>query len=174
MRGRTALYGHRHLLQLVAIKKLQARGLSLAQVQEQLLGASDETLGGLAKQTGDAQGQAAAVQGADERRASSRAFWKSRPVAVSDSPAKTEPVPPDRDAERPGLASAYQDVDLLQAVGLASQVTLLLAATRQIHPSEIAPLRRAAAPLIRHLEDCRLIEPLVKGEGHDHVDSQTD
>jgi hypothetical protein len=30
MRGRTALYGVRHLLQLTAIKRLQARGLSLA------------------------------------------------------------------------------------------------------------------------------------------------
>src|SRR5262249_33767362 len=30
MRGRTALYGPRHLLQLVAIKRLQAQGLSLA------------------------------------------------------------------------------------------------------------------------------------------------
>src|SRR5260370_2104713 len=32
MRGRTALYGRRHLLQLVAIKPLQARGLRLAGV----------------------------------------------------------------------------------------------------------------------------------------------
>src|SRR6267378_745075 len=38
MRGRTAYYGRRHLLQLVAIKRLQARGLSLAEVQERLVG----------------------------------------------------------------------------------------------------------------------------------------
>src|SRR6516225_9305533 len=37
MRGRTALYGRRHLLQLVAIKRLQARGLSLAELQTRLL-----------------------------------------------------------------------------------------------------------------------------------------
>src|SRR5436305_3354800 len=53
MRGRTALYGPRHLLQLVAIKRLQARGLSLAQVQEQLLGASDVMLGRLASEAAD-------------------------------------------------------------------------------------------------------------------------
>ena len=33
MRGRTALYGPRHLQQLVAIKRLQAEGRSLAQIQ---------------------------------------------------------------------------------------------------------------------------------------------
>ncbi len=44
MRGRTALYGRRHLLQLVAIKRLQAGGRSLAEIQDQLLGADDSAL----------------------------------------------------------------------------------------------------------------------------------
>jgi DNA-binding transcriptional MerR regulator len=44
MRGRTAHYGRRHVLQLVAIKKLQARGLSLVEVQQSLAGADDRTL----------------------------------------------------------------------------------------------------------------------------------
>lgn len=48
MRGRTALYGRRHLCQLVAIKRLQAQGRSVAQVQEDLLGATDATLEGIA------------------------------------------------------------------------------------------------------------------------------
>src|SRR4051794_16826477 len=48
MRGRTALYGPRHLLQLVAVKKLQAGGLSLAQVQERLAGATEAALRELA------------------------------------------------------------------------------------------------------------------------------
>src|SRR5260370_42486067 len=48
MRGRTALYGRRHLLQLVAIKRLQARGLSLAGVQERVVGLSDAALRRLA------------------------------------------------------------------------------------------------------------------------------
>src|SRR5258707_7207380 len=37
MRGRTALYGLRHVLQLTALKRLQSQGLSLAEVQEQLV-----------------------------------------------------------------------------------------------------------------------------------------
>jgi hypothetical protein len=44
MRGRTALYARRHLLQLVAIKRLQARGLSLAGIQRELAGATDAQL----------------------------------------------------------------------------------------------------------------------------------
>src|SRR5437763_16140887 len=49
MRGRTALYGRRHLLQLVAIKRLQARGLSLAEVQARLVGRTDRALEDLAQ-----------------------------------------------------------------------------------------------------------------------------
>jgi DNA-binding transcriptional MerR regulator len=44
IRGRTALYGPRHLMQLVAIKRLQARGHSLAEVQAMLSGASHRKL----------------------------------------------------------------------------------------------------------------------------------
>ncbi len=48
MRGRTAYYGWRHLLQLVSIKRLQARGLPLVQIQEQLAGLPDQQLQHLA------------------------------------------------------------------------------------------------------------------------------
>src|SRR3954452_22260127 len=44
MRGRTALYGRRHLAQLVAIKRLQAAGLTLTEVQQRLLGADAEAV----------------------------------------------------------------------------------------------------------------------------------
>src|SRR5690349_3099041 len=43
-RGRTSLYGPRHLLQLVAIKRRQAAGHTLAEIQAELAGASEETL----------------------------------------------------------------------------------------------------------------------------------
>lgn len=42
--GRIAIYGRRHLLQLVCVKLLQARGLSLAQIQRALAGAADAQL----------------------------------------------------------------------------------------------------------------------------------
>jgi len=43
-RGRVAYYGRRHVLQLVAIKRLQAQGLSLVNVQRSLAGTDDRTL----------------------------------------------------------------------------------------------------------------------------------
>src|SRR3954447_1502268 len=49
LRGRTALYGRRHLLQLVSIKRLQARGLALRELQEQLLGLTDAALEKIAR-----------------------------------------------------------------------------------------------------------------------------
>jgi DNA-binding transcriptional MerR regulator len=49
MRGRVALYGARQLLQVVAVKRRQAEGLSLAQIQAELTGAGDETLAAVAR-----------------------------------------------------------------------------------------------------------------------------
>jgi|GEM_PF-1309563 len=44
MRGRTAYYGRRHLLQLVAIKRLQSAGQTLVQIQALLAAADQATL----------------------------------------------------------------------------------------------------------------------------------
>ena len=49
MRGRTALYDRRHLRQLVAIKRLQADGHTLADVQQQLVGATESALTDIAR-----------------------------------------------------------------------------------------------------------------------------
>ncbi|MGI5159688.1 MerR family transcriptional regulator [Microbispora sp. CA-102843] len=43
-RGRVAFYGRRHLLQLVAVKRRQADGLSIAAIQAELAGATDAML----------------------------------------------------------------------------------------------------------------------------------
>jgi len=43
-RGKSMYYGPRHLFQLLAIKKLQSQGLSLADIQPKLLGASDQEM----------------------------------------------------------------------------------------------------------------------------------
>ncbi len=48
-RGRTALYGPRHLLQLVAVKRLQAQGLPLVAIQQELAGAADAQLARVAR-----------------------------------------------------------------------------------------------------------------------------
>ena len=51
-RGRTALYGPRHLLQLVAVKRLQASGLPLVAIQQELAGATDTQLARVARLPG--------------------------------------------------------------------------------------------------------------------------
>jgi DNA-binding transcriptional MerR regulator len=75
MRGRTAMYDRRHLLQLVAIKRLQADGHTLADVQQQLVGAADSTLTQIARLPAGPQpnGQAA-------RPAARTRFWAARPA----------------------------------------------------------------------------------------------
>lgn len=95
MRGRKAFYGRRHVLQLVAIKRLQAQRLSLVEVQRSLTGASDRTLSALAGLPEDFWEQASATaevqqNGADDgaasrmdpmahARPSRPAFWASAP-----------------------------------------------------------------------------------------------
>ena len=44
MRGRTAYYGRRHLLQIVAVKRLQARGMPLVDIQKNIAGADNSSL----------------------------------------------------------------------------------------------------------------------------------
>ena len=43
-RGKYKLYSARHLFQILAVKKLQSEGLSLAEIQGRLLGSSDEEM----------------------------------------------------------------------------------------------------------------------------------
>ncbi len=73
MRGRTALYGTRHLLQLVAIKRLQTRGLSLAAIQTRLFGRTNAVLRQLAQLPGEDAKPQAAEPGRRER------FWNAVP-----------------------------------------------------------------------------------------------
>jgi hypothetical protein len=51
--GRTARYGPRHLLQVVAIKRRQAEGHTLAEIQVELAGATEATLTRIAQMPAD-------------------------------------------------------------------------------------------------------------------------
>ena len=80
MRGRTALYGKRHLAQLVAIKRLQALGKSLAEIQALLPTLDDATLSRVS----------GVVVTSPPRAAERASFWKdapSEPVPVPRAPA---------------------------------------------------------------------------------------
>jgi DNA-binding transcriptional MerR regulator len=109
-RGRVARYGRRHLLQLVAVKRRQAEGRSLAEIQAELTGATDETLATVARVPD--------IQPAPEPAPSAPArFWARQPTQVipeADHPRQLSPGtdqvvldagrPDERryDADRPG------------------------------------------------------------------------
>jgi len=125
-RGRTALYGERHLLQLVAIKRRQAQGHSLAEIQAELVGATDRTLRRIADVPPP---PAAAATPKPSQAPPQRQFWRERPV----------PAP------RP---------DVLVGLELGGGVVLMLPA--QPRKSEIESIRAAAQPLLDLLAERRL------------------
>jgi DNA-binding transcriptional MerR regulator len=83
-RGRVARYGRRHLLQLVAVKRRQAEGRSLAEIQAELAGATDEALAAVAR-VPDTQPAPDVVLPAAPTR-----FW-TRSAAQRDPAAAEEP-----------------------------------------------------------------------------------
>lgn len=105
MRGRTALYGRPHLAQLVAIKRLQADGLTVAAVQERLLGADESAIEEIALLPADLEELIARVEGAQdageperkpEPKAQTRArFWVAPAASgpADGEPADEEPAP---------------------------------------------------------------------------------
>jgi DNA-binding transcriptional MerR regulator len=146
MRGRTALYSRRHLLQLVAIKRLQARGLTLAELQERLLGQSNATLEKLARLPPEVDAAApggAAAQPAER----STDFWKAEPAAA----AAGEEISPN--------GTGQEAIVDPKAIRLDDGVILLLSPARPVESDEIEAIRVVAAPLLKLLEKRRLLRP---------------
>jgi DNA-binding transcriptional MerR regulator len=136
LRGRTALYSRRHLAQLVAIKRLQARGLSLAEAQARLLGLADRKLAELAQLPAGGEDAPPAEEPAEAGRRG-QAFWAAAPGPAA---AAVEPAP-----------------RALTGVALAEGVTLLLDAGRAPDEHDLEAVRAAAAPLLRLLRARRLL-----------------
>ena len=145
MQGRTALYGRRHLLQLVAIKRLQARGLSLAELQSRLVGLPDAALEEIARLPANLEEPAPVPERealAPPERAA--AFWKQAPAAPLDVTTEPEEAPP-------ALP--------LQGIPLDDDLLLLLSPERPLEPEDIEAIRAAAAPLRQLVEERRLCRP---------------
>ena len=148
MRGRTALYTSRHLLQIVAIKRLQAEGMTLADVQARLAGIDVEALRGIARipSAGAPQRARARKRGRDAR------FWtatpsddvNAKPVEEHDLSGHTPPVA--------GMAP-----EMLVHVPLAAGVTLVVDPARPFTEDDGRALRAAAAVLMRQLETSGLV-----------------
>jgi DNA-binding transcriptional MerR regulator len=141
-RGRVARYGERHLLQLVAVKRRQAEGRSLAEIQEELAGATNEALAAIADLKHSPEPAPPVAPAATPR------FW-ARPPAKPETP---EPATPDN----PGLVHGLR---------LAPGVMLLLeAADREPAPDEVTAILTAAQPLLNALADRGLRAPKEEQE----------
>jgi DNA-binding transcriptional MerR regulator len=137
MRGRTALYGRRHLLQLVAIKRLQANGLSLHEVQQRLPGLSDRELEEIAQlpELPESPPERAAAEPPKRRD-----FWKSAPSATAEEAADVAPPA------------------VMQGVPLDDRVVLLLPLRRVPDAGDVEAIHAAAGPLLRLLRRRRLVD----------------
>ncbi len=156
-RGRVARYGRRHLLQLVAVKRRQAEGRSLAEIQAELAGATDEKLAAVARVPDTRPAQEAPV-------AAPGRFWARQAGREEPVPAERDGHPAERDgdpAERDGDPAERDGVipggGLVHGVRLAPGVTLLLEdAGRGPGPDDVTEILNAAQPLLEELARRRL------------------
>ncbi|NKZ02747.1 MerR family transcriptional regulator [Actinomadura latina] len=159
-RGRTALYGPRHLLQLVAVKRRQAEGRSIAEIQLELAAATDETLariaalptagappappaaGSVATRTGS---QASDARGHEDASTTGVSFWAARPdVSYGGATISSDygrPLP-----------------SVVHGVRLAPGLTLLLDGPAP-SDDDLAAIDTAARPLLDELRRRGLLTP---------------
>jgi DNA-binding transcriptional MerR regulator len=126
-RGRTALYGPRHLRQVVAVKRRQAAGKALAEIQAELAGASDAKLSEVAGVPDAIMDGAASPTAAAEVDTN---FWKTPAVRL----------------ERPVSST------LSYGIRLPGGVTVLVEAPHAPTEADVEAVEAAAQPLLRALE----------------------
>ncbi|TDD79020.1 MerR family transcriptional regulator, partial [Actinomadura rubrisoli] len=154
-RGRTALYGPRHLRQLVAVKRRQAAGRSIAEIQLELAAATDATLeeiAALPESTPPTSGNGETppsprtpAQAPETDTPARGRFWSARPdVSYGRAAASI-----DYDAARPAV---------VQGVRLAPDLTLLLEVA-DLSGDDLAAIQAAAHPLLDELRRRGLAAP---------------
>lgn len=144
VRGRMGLYGRRHLLQLVAIKRLQAQGTTLPEMQRRQLtrvptGKLEMTarVGGPVEPCCVAEPTGPYGAGHDRQ----PRFWTAAPASWKAAP---------QEAGADG-STAPPLARLVQAVQFARGVTVLFPAPRALAPADLPALQAAAAPLMQEL-----------------------
>jgi hypothetical protein len=155
-RGRTALYGPRHLLQLVAVKRLQARGLPLVAIQQELAAATDAQLALVARlpledplpplrQPAPLAASArdgAVPTGGTARRAG---FWREQPPTSSTTADAVAAAPAGPDE------FGGDGVATLRGVRLGDGATLLLDPGPELGAADLRAVVDAARPLLAAL-----------------------
>ncbi|WP_371779430.1 MerR family transcriptional regulator [Streptosporangium subroseum] len=155
-RGRVALYGRRHLLQLIAVKRRQADGRTIAEIQAELTGAADQILEAIAHipETPD---ETVATRTPRPR------FWAEPPAAPAASlsaPSGSPPVAPAVAAEPRSPAPPSQPAAIVHGVRLAAGVTVLLdGGGRTPSPDDLAEITAASAALLAVLRERGLTSP---------------
>lgn len=133
-RGRTALYGEKHLRQLLAIKRLQARGFSLVDIQQRMLGASDSQMTELAGlSAASTVGVSPVQQLPDVPVSEDESFWKTAPATV----VLAEP--------------SSTGVEHRTTIRLAPGIELHVDGVVNLDEYDVAALRGVAAPLLKLL-----------------------
>ena len=127
MRGRTALYSRRHLAQVIAIKRLQSAGHSLADIQGMWPTLDDMTL---ARLTG--------VQLPARPRAARAEFWKR------EAPKASTPPPVQAAASAP-------PVEVRIELAANVHVAIALPEGASLTSADVHALRVAAAPFVAEL-----------------------
>lgn len=155
MRGRTAYYGRRHLLQLVAIKRLQAQGMSLVEIQQRFVGVDDKTLRRWAALPDD-YWQSATSGASQPAKASKKKRAQSPPAAASQRRGRqqgsfwtTLAVPAATAASEPTLQATPAVV-----LALGPGVSLILTgdAARHVDTATLAALQPLVQRLLMELE----------------------
>jgi DNA-binding transcriptional MerR regulator len=166
MSGRTALYSSRHLLQVLAVKTLQARGASLADVQRTLVGASDAELRtaigpGLPTALAAAEAPAAEAS-ATTQHPQDGAFWLAVPAArattvpITTVPITTVPITTVPITTVPITTGPAMRPRPVTAIPFAPGVTLLIDGDNGATIDATA-LQAAAGPLLTYLTGAGLL-----------------
>ncbi|MFI7124130.1 MerR family transcriptional regulator [Nonomuraea sp. NPDC050153] len=183
-RGRIARYGRRHLLQLVAVKRLQAAGRSIAEIQAALAGATDRMLetaaslepaaavaanpaSGTTPQTA-ARPEATPLEAPDDahpvtdaagdRQGGARADGEpGRGRFWAERPGKGLPRGAHRDTHGDAHGDAADGGAVVVGVRLGDGVRLVLDAGRVPSEEDVQAVLAAAGPLLAVLEERELV-----------------
>ena len=152
--GRIALYTTRHLLQIVAIKRLQQVGASLSDIQKGFLTLDEKALEDLAAAPAEATSVAPAMPrnrpAPRDQAVEDKKFWNAAPAAAVTDAVVTSGSATSKSKwkheEKPPLEGT------LTGVPISGEAVLLAAFTRELDPTDLAAIRTAAAPLLEELE----------------------
>ena len=150
--GRTAIYGPRHLWQVVAVKRLQGRGLKLDEIQDRLAGATAEEIAEIAGAPGSLPETPESTDESDE---SDEAFWRQAPAPRAA--AKRAPRAETADAETADDAGPRESAPArfdLRGIRLDEGVSLLLEGLGgDLDREDLEAIRAAAEPMVAELRE---------------------